>query len=192
MEGSSVDILTEWDIVAARQLGRKKAKSIGFDLVDQARITTAISELARNIYLYAEQGKIEVHRIVEKNCIGISIIASDGPVLFFRIASFKIEIAVVQAVLDIIRNVIAVTKVVNDPLPPVFRPDHGHPVVIALRPFHTVLDFHIPALLLQHQKAGDDLPHVGYLGFHPKGCLLHMLPQFSSQGNGLPFKISFK
>lgn len=80
MEGSSVDILTEWDIVAARQLGRKKAKSIGFDLVDQARITTAISELARNIYLYAEQGKIEVHRIVEKNCVGICIVASDsGP-----------------------------------------------------------------------------------------------------------------
>ena len=80
MEESSVDILTEWDIVAARQLGRKEAKLIGFGLVDQARITTAISELARNIYLYAEQGKIEVRRIAEKACIGICIIASDsGP-----------------------------------------------------------------------------------------------------------------
>ncbi|MBO2537066.1 anti-sigma regulatory factor [Rummeliibacillus suwonensis] len=80
MEESSVDILTEWDIVAARQLGRREAKLIGFGLVDQARITTAISELARNIYLYAEQGKIEVRRIAEKACIGICIIASDsGP-----------------------------------------------------------------------------------------------------------------
>ncbi|WP_146553308.1 anti-sigma regulatory factor [Rummeliibacillus sp. SL167] len=80
MEESSVDILTEWDIVAARQLGRREAKLIGFGLVDQARITTAISELARNIYLYAEQGKIEVRRIAEEACIGICIIASDsGP-----------------------------------------------------------------------------------------------------------------
>lgn len=80
MNGSSVDILTEWDIVAARQLGRKEAKSIGFNAVDQARITTAISELARNIYLYTERGKIEVIRIVEQFSKGICIIASDnGP-----------------------------------------------------------------------------------------------------------------
>ena len=57
---SSVDIITEWDIVAARQLGRNEAKDVGFGTVDQARITTAISELARNIYLYAGKGKIEI------------------------------------------------------------------------------------------------------------------------------------
>lgn len=80
MNGSSVDILTEWDIVAARQLGRKEAKSIGFNAVDQARITTAISELARNIYLYAERGKIEVIRIAGQFSKGICIVASDnGP-----------------------------------------------------------------------------------------------------------------
>jgi len=80
MEESSVDILTEWDIVAARQLGRKEAKAIGFGAVDQARITTAISELARNIYLYAEQGKVEVSRIIGQFSKGICIIASDsGP-----------------------------------------------------------------------------------------------------------------
>lgn len=50
---SCVKIMTEWDIVAARQLGRNVAKELGFGTVDQARITTAISELARNIYLYA-------------------------------------------------------------------------------------------------------------------------------------------
>ena len=77
---SSVDIYTEWDIVAARQLGRNEAKKSGFGVVDQARITTAISELARNIYLYAGSGKIEIERISEKNLFGITIIASDnGP-----------------------------------------------------------------------------------------------------------------
>lgn len=77
---SSVEIITEWDIVAARQLGRNEAKKAGFGTVDQARITTAISELARNIYLYAGQGKIEIERVSEGSVFGIKIIASDeGP-----------------------------------------------------------------------------------------------------------------
>lgn len=77
---SSVEIITEWDIVAARQLGRNEAKKAGFGTVDQARITTAISELARNIYLYAGKGKIEIERVAEGEMFGIKIIASDeGP-----------------------------------------------------------------------------------------------------------------
>ncbi|MCK1997128.1 serine/threonine-protein kinase RsbT [Paenisporosarcina quisquiliarum] len=77
---SSVDIITEWDIVAARQLGRNEAKDVGFGTVDQARITTAISELARNIYLYAGKGKIEIRQITEGNLRGLLVIASDkGP-----------------------------------------------------------------------------------------------------------------
>ncbi len=80
MEESSVDILTEWDIVTARQVGRKEAKSIGFDMIAQAKIITAISELARNIYLYAEQGKIHITKITKESSVGICIIASDsGP-----------------------------------------------------------------------------------------------------------------
>lgn len=77
---SFVDIYTEWDIVAARQLGRNVAKKIGFGTVDQARITTAISELARNIYLYAGKGRVEITKIHGNQTLGISIIASDeGP-----------------------------------------------------------------------------------------------------------------
>jgi serine/threonine-protein kinase RsbT len=77
---SSVEILTEWDIVAARQLGRNVAKELGFGTVDQARITTAISELARNIYLYAGQGRIEIQQLSENGIKGILIIAADqGP-----------------------------------------------------------------------------------------------------------------
>ncbi|MFC4354839.1 anti-sigma regulatory factor [Chryseomicrobium palamuruense] len=77
---SSVDIITEWDIVAARQLGRNEAKEVGFGTVDQARITTAISELARNIYLYAGKGKITIERIADGALRGLIIIAADqGP-----------------------------------------------------------------------------------------------------------------
>lgn len=80
MIDSSVDILTEWDIVEARQLGRNEAKKIGFGAVDQARITTAISELARNIYLYADAGNIVITAIEIDGVKGIKVIAKDeGP-----------------------------------------------------------------------------------------------------------------
>ncbi|ODV54144.1 anti-sigma regulatory factor [Lysinibacillus fusiformis] len=77
---SSVEIITEVDIIAARQLGRNEAKALGFGTVDQARITTAISELARNIYLYASIGMIEIERIETNTEKKIVVIATDqGP-----------------------------------------------------------------------------------------------------------------
>ncbi|MBY0222173.1 anti-sigma regulatory factor [Mammaliicoccus sciuri] len=78
--GSSIEINTEWDIVAARQLGRNEAKETGFGTVDQARITTAISELARNIYLYAGKGVIKIEPVRAGQRAGLIITASDeGP-----------------------------------------------------------------------------------------------------------------
>ena len=78
-----VNINTEWDIVTARQISRETSKTIGFDTVDQARIVTAISEIAKNIFLYAEEGRIRIEKIVNaKNADekGISITAIDnGP-----------------------------------------------------------------------------------------------------------------
>lgn len=77
---SCVNIQTEWDIVAARQLGRNVAKELGFGIVDQARITTAISELARNIFIYADKGTVCIEKIYEKGHAGLRIVAVDnGP-----------------------------------------------------------------------------------------------------------------
>ncbi|MGI8387728.1 anti-sigma regulatory factor [Robertmurraya sp. P23] len=77
---SCVKIINEWDIVAARQLGRNVAKDLGFGTVDQARITTAISELARNIYLYAGQGQICIEKLYESGKAGLKVVAIDnGP-----------------------------------------------------------------------------------------------------------------
>lgn len=76
----TVKIITELDIVAARQLCRNIAKEIGFGVVDQARIATATSELAKNIYLYATTGEIIVERIEKEGVKGIAIVAVDkGP-----------------------------------------------------------------------------------------------------------------
>jgi serine/threonine-protein kinase RsbT len=77
---SCVNIINEWDIVAARQLGRNVAKEIGFGTIDQARITTAISELARNIYLYAIDGTITIEKITNNGKTGLKVVAVDkGP-----------------------------------------------------------------------------------------------------------------
>lgn len=77
---SCVQVQTEWDIVAARQSGRLLAKEIGFGDVDQARIATAISELARNIYLYAKPGEISLNIVEEAGRRGICVTAKDkGP-----------------------------------------------------------------------------------------------------------------
>jgi serine/threonine-protein kinase RsbT len=80
MTQSYVKILNEWDIVAARQVGRNVAKELGFGTVDQARITTTISELARNIYLYAGQGQICIEKVYDNGKTGLRVIAEDkGP-----------------------------------------------------------------------------------------------------------------
>ncbi|MGY4691208.1 anti-sigma regulatory factor [Salibacterium sp. K-3] len=81
---SNVEVHSEWGIVSARQAGRNLAKELGFGGVDQARITTAISELARNIYLYAEKGEIVLEGIEVKEAdgvqCGLKIVAKDqGP-----------------------------------------------------------------------------------------------------------------
>src|SRR5215203_477495 len=52
-------IASEDGIVAARQLARDTARALGFGLVDQSRIATAVSELARNVVRYATDGRGE-------------------------------------------------------------------------------------------------------------------------------------
>ncbi len=56
-------IRSDLDIVTARTAARDIAKQIGFPPIDQARIATAVSELARNIFLYAGSGDVSVREI---------------------------------------------------------------------------------------------------------------------------------
>ncbi|WHX38798.1 anti-sigma regulatory factor [Mesobacillus sp. AQ2] len=79
-ESFVININNEFDIVLARQKGREVSKELQFGGVDQARITTAISELARNIYLYAGSGQITIQVLNENGRKGIQITAADnGP-----------------------------------------------------------------------------------------------------------------
>jgi signal transduction histidine kinase/DNA-binding response OmpR family regulator len=55
----SVSIRSEHDTVAARQRARQVARLLGFDAQDQTRISTAVSEIARNAFNYAGGGQVE-------------------------------------------------------------------------------------------------------------------------------------
>ncbi|MGB9737863.1 MAG: ATP-binding protein [Chloroflexus aggregans] len=73
-------IRSDLDIVIARTMARDMAKALGFGPIDQARIATAVSELARNIFLYAGTGNVTVRNIEKGSRKGIEIICEDqGP-----------------------------------------------------------------------------------------------------------------
>jgi serine/threonine-protein kinase RsbT len=55
-------VQTEYDIVKVRQIVRIHAKEAGMGIVEQTRITTAVSELFRNMYNYAGGGEVMIER----------------------------------------------------------------------------------------------------------------------------------
>lgn len=71
----------EDDLIVARQHARALAGALGFGAVDQSRIATAVSELARNVLRYAEGSRGEVLiRTLTTGHQGIEIVVSDaGP-----------------------------------------------------------------------------------------------------------------
>jgi len=77
-----LSIVAEEDIVTSRQRAREVARQLGFGAVDQSRIATAVSELARNVVRYAIDGKGEVaiRELEASGRTGIEIVVSDdGP-----------------------------------------------------------------------------------------------------------------
>jgi signal transduction histidine kinase/CheY-like chemotaxis protein len=55
----SVGVRDEHDVVTARQRARQIAGLVGFDVQDQVRIATAVSEIARNAFRYADGGRVD-------------------------------------------------------------------------------------------------------------------------------------
>ena len=80
MEQVVIPINNEKDIVIARQTARELARKVGFGSTDQAKIATAVSELARNIVVYAQKGEVKVKVLEDSPKRGIEILAIDqGP-----------------------------------------------------------------------------------------------------------------
>ena len=79
-QAKQIPVSNDLDIVSARVEGRNVAKGLGFGVIDQARIATAISELARNVVLYASSGRIELAVVEADGRRGIQIVCRDeGP-----------------------------------------------------------------------------------------------------------------
>ncbi len=75
-----VTIHSHADILEARQRGRELAARLGFSSTACTLVAAAISELARNIVLYAKDGEICVASRANAKSIGVVIRASDnGP-----------------------------------------------------------------------------------------------------------------
>ena len=76
-----VPILSDQDIVIARQKGRALAAALSFSSGDATLIALAISELARNIVTYAKKGEIRLKVIGSGSTRqGIQVVAhDDGP-----------------------------------------------------------------------------------------------------------------
>ena len=76
----SIFIRSEADIVRVRDRIRLVAREFGFDNVTQIKLTTAVSELTRNIYEYARTGSITVSVVERDGQTGMEIVAEDsGP-----------------------------------------------------------------------------------------------------------------
>jgi serine/threonine-protein kinase RsbT len=75
-----VPLRNEQDIVLARQMVRKLSQEATFSLVDQTKMVTAASELARNVLVYGGGGEMlwEVLRDGDKKGVRLSFV-DHGP-----------------------------------------------------------------------------------------------------------------
>ena len=60
-----LDLFSEQDVVRARQVVRKLAQEQGFSLVEQTKLVTASSELARNTLIHGGGGHMELDVLSE-------------------------------------------------------------------------------------------------------------------------------
>ena len=78
--GERIAVGTDQDVVRVRQLVRTVAVAVKLSLVDQTKLVTAASELARNTLVYGGGGTVEVDRVDNGRRQGIRIVFRDqGP-----------------------------------------------------------------------------------------------------------------
>jgi serine/threonine-protein kinase RsbT len=64
-------------IIAARRQGRMICQELGFNDIDQARIVTAISEIASHICEQAKEGTVYIESVEEADRIGLKVRIED-------------------------------------------------------------------------------------------------------------------
>lgn len=80
LHNGRVDIQSSEDVVRVRQAVRQRAVELGFNLVDQTKIVTAASELARNTLQYGGGGHVQMDTLEEGPRRGLRLVfVDDGP-----------------------------------------------------------------------------------------------------------------
>jgi serine/threonine-protein kinase RsbT len=77
---AQLSIRTGDDVVRVRQLVRTHAQSVKLSLVDQTKLVTAASELARNTLIYGGGGQLVLETVERNGRTGVRAVFSDeGP-----------------------------------------------------------------------------------------------------------------
>ncbi len=76
----NIQIENNIDLVKARQVVRTVAKDLNFNIVNQTKLITAVSELTRNVLIYSGKGKIVIELLETDIKKGLRItVTDDGP-----------------------------------------------------------------------------------------------------------------
>lgn len=79
-KSDTLPVRTEQDIVIVRQTVRKLTQQSAFSLVDQTKMVTAASELARNTLVYGGGGEVRCELLSDGGRVGLRLSFEDqGP-----------------------------------------------------------------------------------------------------------------
>lgn len=80
LKTETMNIQSSTDVILVRQMARQFAVELGFSLIEQTKIVTAASELARNTLDYGGGGMVKLEALQEEGRQGLRLTFEDqGP-----------------------------------------------------------------------------------------------------------------
>ena len=77
---AALPVRSDVDLIAVREAARTAAADAGFSLVNQTKLVTAVSELARNAVVHGGGGEVSVDPVQRGTLRGVRLVVSDrGP-----------------------------------------------------------------------------------------------------------------
>jgi serine/threonine-protein kinase RsbT len=73
-------VRSDMDLMSVREATRAAAAAAGFSLVNQTKLVTAVSELARNAVVHGGGGEVRIEPVADGTVRGVRLVISDtGP-----------------------------------------------------------------------------------------------------------------
>jgi serine/threonine-protein kinase RsbT len=77
---ATLPVRSDVDLMAVREAARGAAAAAGFSLVNQTKLVTAVSELARNAVVHGGGGEVLIDSVQQGTLRGVRLVVSDrGP-----------------------------------------------------------------------------------------------------------------